>query len=121
MTNILVVEDNDENFFLIEEILDEYKISLTRAANGKEFYSIIAKTQAFNLVLMDLMLPDTDGIELTKYLISSKIKIPIVFISAYTERCEEIFELGVDYFLNKPLMIELFISIVSKYVRLIEK
>jgi CheY-like chemotaxis protein len=121
MTNILIVEDNDENFFLLEEILEDYKINITRASNGKEFYSIIAGTHDFNLVLMDLMLPDTDGIELTKYLIGNKIKIPIVFISAYTERCEEIFELGVDYFLNKPVMIELFLSIISKYVKLVEK
>ena len=65
---------------------------------------------------MDLMLPDTDGIELAKHLIINQIFIPIVFISAYTERCEEIFDLGVEYFLSKPLMTELFLSVISKFI-----
>ncbi|GEM_PF-3791014 len=70
---------------------------------------------------MDLMLPDTDGIELTKFLINERFKVPIVFISAYTERCEEIYDLGIEYFLNKPVLPELFLSIVSKYIELEEK
>jgi two-component SAPR family response regulator len=41
-----------------------------------------------------------------------------VFISAYTERCEEIFDLGIKHFINKPVNGELFISIVKKYIAL---
>ena len=118
MNSILVVEDNDLNYFLIKEILRNYEITLVRASNGKEFFSIISMSKNFDLVLMDLMLPDTDGIVLTKYLIDNKILIPIVFISAYSERCEEIFELGVEYFLQKPIMTELFLSVISKYFSL---
>jgi len=118
MNRILIVEDNDLNFYLIEEILSKYDITLIRASNGKEFYAIIEKTRSFNLVLMDLMLPDTDGIELSKYLINNNIQIPIVFISAYSERCDEIFELGIEYFLTKPIMNELFLSVISKFISL---
>jgi CheY-like chemotaxis protein len=118
MNKILIVEDNNENYMLIEEILEDFNISLVRAANGKEFHSIISKSVQFDLILMDLMLPDTDGIILTKYIINNKIKIPIVFISAYTERCEEIFELGVEYFINKPVVIQLFLKIIEKFVAL---
>jgi CheY-like chemotaxis protein len=118
MNRILIVEDNDLNFYLIEEILSKYDITLVRASTGKEFYAIIEKTKSFNLVLMDLMLPDTDGIELSKYLINNNIQIPIVFISAYSERCDEIFELGIEYFLTKPIMNELFLSVISKFISL---
>ncbi len=121
MVKILIVEDTDENFFLLEEILDEYNVRIVRASNGKEFYSIISNNKAFDLILMDLMLPDTDGIILTKYLINNNIKIPIVFISAYSERCDEIYELGVEYFINKPVVIQLFISILKKFIPLDEK
>lgn len=120
MNNVLIVEDNDDNYLLISEILSDYNVSLKRAADGKEFYAILSKNKDFNLVLMDLMLPDTDGIELTKYLINNKIKIPTVFISAYSERCEEIFDLGVDYFLQKPVMTDLFLSVMRKYITLVE-
>jgi len=118
MIKILVVEDNDINFLLIEELLLKYKVSLVRAASGKEFFSIISTTKDFHLVLMDLILPDNDGVELAKYLIHNNIRIPIVFISAYSERCEEIYELGVDYFLQKPVMSELFFSVIRKYIAL---
>jgi CheY-like chemotaxis protein len=118
MTRILVVEDNDENFYLIEAILSRYDIELFRASNGKEFYSILSKTKEFNLILMDLMLPDTNGVELSKYIISNYIPIPIVFISAYSERCEDIYALGIEYFLTKPIMRELFLSVISKFVTL---
>jgi len=118
MNRILIVEDNDDNYYLISQILVDYDITLVRASTGEEFFSIISISKDFDLVLMDLMLPDTDGIELTKYLINNHIFIPIVFISAYTERCEEIFDLGVEYFLSKPLMFELFLSVISKFVEL---
>lgn len=121
MDKVLVVEDISSNFMLIEEILSEYHLTLTWARDGKEFYEIINKSKGYNLILMDLMLPDTDGIELTKYLIQNNIRIPIVFISAYTERCEEIFDLGIEYFINKPIYKDLFISILGKFVTLESK
>jgi CheY-like chemotaxis protein len=119
MNKIFAIEDNDTNYMLVEEILSDFNIELIRAKDGKEFYKIINKRPVeINLILMDLMLPDTDGIELTKFLINEKYKIPIVFISAYTERCEEIFDLGIEYFIDKPVMSELFLSIVRKYIEL---
>ena len=119
MKKIFVIEDNDTNYMLVEEILSEYNVELTRAANGKEFYSKIkVRPVEFDLVLMDLMLPDTDGIELSKFLINEKYNIPIIVISAYTEKCEEIFDLGIEHFISKPVMSELFISILKKYIAL---
>jgi len=64
------------------------------------------------------MLPDTDGIELTKFLINEQYKSPVIFISAYTEKCEEIYDLGIEYFINKPVMPEILISIVRKFIEL---
>ncbi|HEY4788342.1 MAG TPA: response regulator [Bacteroidales bacterium] len=118
MKKILVVEDDDINYLVLEEILSEFELTLVRAADGREFYEIINKSKNFDLILMDLMLPDTDGIELSKYLIDQAFKIPIVVISAYTERCEEIFDLGIEYFISKPIYKDLFFSILSKFVTL---
>ena len=122
MKRIFAIEDNDTNYYLLEEILSEYNIEMVRAADGKEFHKIMQKRPVkFDLILMDLMLPDTNGIELTKFIINERLKMPVVFISAYTERCEEIYDLGVEYFINKPVMPELFLSIVGKYIELEEK
>lgn len=119
MNKIFAIEDNDTNYLLVEEILSDFNVEMTRAANGKQFYDIIKKPQnKFDLILMDLMLPDTDGIELTKYIINEHIKTPIVFISAYTDKCEDIFDMGIEYFIAKPVMPELLISVVRKYIAL---
>lgn len=118
MTDILIVEDNYINYMVVKEILSLHEINLQLAADGKEFYEIIKKSTKFDVVLMDLMLPDTDGIILTKYLIENKINIPVIFISAYSGRCKEIFDLGVEYFISKPINKELFFSILSKYVQI---
>jgi CheY-like chemotaxis protein len=121
MKNIFVIEDNDSNYLLVEEILSDFDVRLTRAIDGKQFYSIIKERRVlFDLILMDLMLPDADGIELTKFLINERYKIPIIFISAYTERCEEVFDLGIDHFISKPIMRDIFLSIVRKYIELNE-
>ena len=121
MKRILTIEDNSTNYFLVEEILSEFKVELVWAKNGKEFYEKVKRPAKYDLILMDLMLPDTDGIELTKFLINEKYKTPVVFISAYTEKCEEIYDLGIEYFINKPIVYELFISIVNKYINLEKK
>jgi CheY-like chemotaxis protein len=116
MKKIFTIEDNDTNYMLVEEILSEFDVELTRAKDGTEFYAKVKRPARFDLILMDLMLPDTDGIELTKYLINDKCKTPIIFISAYTEKCEEIYDLGIEYFINKPIIPQLFLSIVEKYI-----
>ena len=119
MSEILIVEDNEENYFLLAEILSEFTVQIDRAASGKEFHAIMAQGRKYDLVLMDLMLPDSDGIELSKCLIDLKRNIPIVFISAYAERCEEIYALGVKHFIQKPVISELFLKIVNGYTELI--
>ena len=119
MKNVFIIEDNDMSYISVEKILSPYNVKLTRAVDGQDFYSKIMTTPFdFDLVLMDIMLPDTTGIELSKFLINGNFGIPIVVISAYTENCEEIFELGIEYFVSKPIMNELFISIVKKFIEI---
>jgi CheY-like chemotaxis protein len=118
MKRILIVEDNDINYFLVKEILSDYNVELVRAADGKEFYSKISRYADINLILMDMMLPDTDGIALTKYLIREKYQVPIIFMSASIERCKEIFDLGIKSFIPKPFSEEYFISIINQYIEL---
>lgn len=121
MDKILIVEDNPINYMVLHEMLSDYKFELFWAKDGTEFFKLINARRTYSLILMDLMLPDTDGIELTKYCMNNRIKTPIVFISAYTERCEEVYDLGVEYFLTKPIYKELFFSVIAKYVEVRKK
>jgi len=110
MKKIFVIEDNDLNYLLLEEILSDYDVLLIRACNGKDFYSQISQPVNFDLILMDMMLPDTNGIILTKFLIQNNFNIPIIFISASIDRREEVYDLGIKCFIEKPIMVELFLN-----------
>jgi CheY-like chemotaxis protein len=118
MRKIFVIEDNDLNYLLVEEILSDYNVELIRARDGEEFYSKIKQPVNFDLILMDMMLPDTNGIILTKFLIRENYNIPIIFMSASIEKYKDISDLGVKNFIPKPFIEEEFIFNLRKYVEI---
>jgi len=65
---------------------------------------------------LDIGLPDISGIELSKHVIDKNLKIPIIICSAYTDKFEEIFDLGIKYFINKPINSELLFGYMKKYI-----
>lgn len=118
MKKILIIEDNDLNYLLVEEILSDYNVEIIRARDGKEFYSKIKRPVDYDLILMDMMLPDTNGIALTKFLIRENYDIPIIFMSASTDKYKEISDLGIKNFIAKPFYQEVFIGNIRKYIEL---
>jgi len=103
MSNVLVVEDVDESYLLIQFALgDQY--SLTRAKTLSEAMSAYAEN--FDLILADIGLPDGDGFQFCDW-VRSKMKnqrIPILFLTASTTTESRItgFSLGADDFISKP-------------------
>lgn len=118
MRRILIVEDTDVNYLLLEEFLSGYNVELTRAIDGKEFFDKITKPANYDLILMDMLLPDTNGITLTKFLLRENYNIPIIFISAITDKRKEIFDLGIKCFIEKPVCEDNFIDSINKYFSL---
>jgi CheY-like chemotaxis protein len=80
MANILVVDDNEDIRDLIEMILTEDNHDVTTAKDGKEGLAIF-KENTFDLVITDILMPDTDGIELIIELTNSGNKTPIIAMS----------------------------------------
>ena len=78
MKTILVAEDNDSNFILMTFILKKH-YTVVRATNGKEAVDI-ASTTPVDLILMDLKMPEMDGLEATRIIKSRMPEIPIVEI-----------------------------------------
>jgi phosphoserine phosphatase RsbU/P len=103
---LLVVDDNEDNRYTLTRRLNrEGYQNLTMAANGREALDKL-NTQVFDLVLLDIMMPDMNGYEVLEQVKGAPAlrDIPIIMISALDEidsviRC---IELGAEDYLNKP-------------------
>lgn len=109
---ILVAEDNDVNRLLIKKQLEKLNINATLAVNGKEAYSSHCNND-FDLILMDLHMPEMNGYETTKKIRSLKDRMKAnVYIIAFTASIseqQEILDTGFDDYLYKPVnMTELY-------------
>lgn len=102
MSKILLVEDNETIILGLEYLFKEEKFDLKVATNKKEAISIVEK-EDFDLVLLDVMLPDGNGFEIGKY-IKKNFEIPIIFLTAKDEEKDVVYglELGADDYIIKP-------------------
>lgn len=84
---ILVVEDTEDSLEFVKTLLEQAGHRVTTARTGKEALQVCAR-KSFDLVLLDLVLPDIDGIAVARSIPSEK-KPPIVVMSAYLDRWSE--------------------------------
>jgi len=103
--HIVVAEDEESNFLLIEAILKDTGIVLIRANDGVELLEILEKETNIDLVLLDIKMPRMNGINAMKILRNSKPGIPVIAQTAYdqTQHREQCREQGCEDFLVKPI------------------
>ncbi|HTI10526.1 MAG TPA: response regulator transcription factor [Puia sp.] len=100
---ILVIEDEDRVASLIKKGLEEMDFSVTIAAEGL-IGKKLALSELFDLVITDILLPDTNGIEICKYIRQELPDIPIIMLTALgtTDDKVEGFDAGANDYLVKP-------------------
>ena len=120
-SKILIVDDVQLNLDLMKEILSEKGYQIATAINGK---SAIAKAKAhkFDLILLDVVLPDIDGFEVCSHLKSypQTRDIPIIFLTAKKEKDSIIkgFQLGAVDYIPKPFSKEELLARVNLHLTL---
>jgi YesN/AraC family two-component response regulator len=84
---ILVVEDNPGDFVLVEEYISDSFLNteITNIGSFKEFERTICTSEDFDIIFLDLSLPDKSGIDLVKAVIAHHDLIPIVVLTGYTD------------------------------------
>jgi PAS domain S-box-containing protein len=115
---ILVVEDEEINWLYINEILKKHAIIL-HAINGRSALEMIRKDHKIDLVLMDIKLPDINGLELTRMIRAENNRITVVAQTAYAlagDR-EKAIEAGCAEYLTKPIKKEDLLKIVTGFQR----
>lgn len=102
--NILIVEDNIELLMLMQTILSN-RYNIFTAQNGQEALKVIAETE-LDLVISDVMMPEMDGLELTRHIKSDSnmSHLPIILLTAKTneEDREKAMVTGADDYITKP-------------------
>ena len=105
MTDILVIEDNEELGGLIQDFLRREGYSVEWKMNAEEGLALV-KTAAFKLLLLDVMLPGMDGYEALQEIRRDQ-RIPVLMMSARTDDQSKILglELGADDYIDKPFSV----------------
>ena len=119
---ILLVEDTPVNQKIAEKLLSRYGCRVTIAGNGLEALAAVER-DTFDLVLMDMQMPEMDGIEATRHLRirEGELKLPRQPIIAMTanamdEDREQCIAAGMDDFIAKPFRADEVISMLLRYL-----
>ena len=101
---VLLVEDNDANIQIATELLENAYIDVTLAVNGKKAVEL-ANAKEFDLILMDIQMPEMDGYTATKIIRENDNKTPIVAMTAHamTGDREKSINAGMNDHITKPI------------------
>ena len=116
MKRILVAEDNDSNYILMNYILKKH-YEYFRARNGQEAVEL-AETEKPDLILMDLKMPVMDGLEATRLIKAKTPDLPIIALTANAFDSDRYaaLEAGCDDFLSKPVNADRCIQTIAKFI-----
>jgi CheY-like chemotaxis protein len=114
---ILVVEDDDMNFIYLSQIFKMTKGTIIRAKNGNSALQI-AQNEKFDLILMDIKLPDLSGREVTRKIRQFDTETPIIAQTASRtpDETDEALNAGCTAVLIKPYTIDEFSELMKKYL-----
>ena len=102
---VLIVEDNEINQQVLSLNLQQFNIEVECASDGLEAVELLSKDNRFDLILLDLRMPQMDGTEVLKVIRGQfKMKVPVVVLTASVLKNEraECMELGADDYMAKP-------------------
>lgn len=120
MSRILIVEDSPTNMMLAVAVLESEGHTLLQAGRAGEAIEI-ARREHPDIILMDIGLPDMDGMEATRILKAEPgtKDIPIIALTAYAMKGdkERILDAGCDGYIEKPIRYKVFLAAVDAAVR----
>lgn len=115
---VLVAEDDQTSFLLLEEAFSDLNYNIVLAQTGVEAIKIFKENQDIDLILMDIKMPEMDGVEACKRIKKLNSNVPVIMLSAYTQPVDKQKAIlaGCDDYITKPVVKKKLIAIISKYV-----
>ncbi|MBN2520840.1 MAG: PAS domain S-box protein, partial [Bacteroidales bacterium] len=115
---LLVTEDDNTNFMLLQEVFSSPKFLIIRALNGFESVEICKKNKLIDLVIMDIKMPLMDGYEATSEIKKVCPRLPVIALTAYSTDVdkEKAIKSGCCDFVSKPFKHNELIAKIEKYI-----
>lgn len=117
---ILLVDDDIRNVFALSSVLESYRMEVTFAENGREALELLEQTPDFDLVLMDMMMPEMDGYEAMRRirLMPQFEKLPIIALTAKAMKDDrsKCIEAGASDYVKKPIQTEQLLSLMRVWL-----
>ncbi len=115
---VLIAEDDDVSYLYLTEILKAYNLNIIRTKDGEKTLEKILTNSNISLILMDIQMPNIDGLDITRRIRSMGITIPVIAQTAYafeTDRQKSI-EAGCNDYISKPLNKNDLVKMMRKYL-----
>ena len=118
----LVVDDNQVNLQVVKGLLSKYQISVELVKSGQGALDILEKDQNFDIIFMDHMMPEMDGIQCTEHIRSSENErlhtIPIVALTANAMKGieDDFANAGMDGYLAKPVNLKELCGVLETFL-----
>ena len=117
---VLIVDDDMRNIFALATVLEEHAMLTSSADNGREAIRLLQTDSSIDIVLMDIMMPDMDGIETIRIIRSDPRlrEVPIVAVTAKAMKGdrEKCIEAGAWDYLAKPVDTEQLLSVLRNWL-----
>lgn len=118
MKRILVIDDEKDFNYFLKKNLEEEKFEVITCSDSRKGFEL-AKKEKPDLILLDILMPEVDGMQIAENLKSDKVTkdIPIVFITAAVTRKEVEEEknfIGGQYFVAKPVQVKEIVMMIKK-------
>lgn len=117
---ILLVDDDIRNVFALSSVLEGYRMDVTFAENGREAIELLEKNRDFDLVLMDMMMPEMDGYEAMTRIrqIPEFEKLPIIALTAKAMKDDrsKCIEAGASDYVKKPIQTDQLLSLMRVWL-----
>lgn len=115
--HILIVDDDEDLALIIADMLENYGFRVSRATSGEAAFELLGQS-AFDLILLDINLPDADGFAICREL-RRRSTTPVIFASARVSETDRItgFDIGGDDYLPKPYSMQELLSRINALLR----
>ena len=118
MKKILIIEDDPALLTGLSESLGNEQYSVAKAEDGEKGYSL-ASSGDFDLILLDLILPLKDGLEVCRDLRKDRINTPIIMLTSKNEEIDKVLglEIGADDYMTKPFSLKELLARIKALLR----